>query len=61
MYFLDKITLGDESNPLYQSYEYSPKSTLLGLPTWAALLLLIALPLIAFLLFYLYGNANNND
>lgn len=57
MYVLDKITLGDESNPVYQSYEYSAKSTLLGLPTWAALVLLIAIPLITFLLFYSYTNS----
>lgn len=55
MYFLDQITVGDNDNPLYKSYEYSPQSKLLGLPTWVALLLLIALPIILFLLFTLYG------
>lgn len=55
MYFLDQITVGDQDRPLYQSYEYSPQSRLLGLPTWSALLLVVAFPIIAFLLFYLYG------
>ena len=59
MYGLDKITVGDESTPIYTSYEYLPKPTILGLPAWAALLTFIALPLIAFLLFYLLYGKNN--
>ena len=55
MYFLDQITVGDKESPLYQSYEHSTASTWLGLPTWLALLLIFALPIILFLLFYLYG------
>lgn len=47
MYFLDKITLGDPKNPVFESYEYSPQPKLFGLPVWAALLILIALPVIA--------------
>lgn len=59
MYALDKITLGDQANPLYKSYEYTPKASILGLPAWAALLIFIALPILAFLSFYLrYGNQN---
>lgn len=61
MYFLDKITVGDEDNPAYQSYEYSPKATLLGLPTWAALLLLAALPILSFITFYMIYGKNNSS
>jgi len=57
MYFLDKITIGDESSPVYESYEYSPKPTIFGMPAWAALLMLIGLPILAFIIFFmLYGN-----
>lgn len=59
MYFLDRITVGDESSPVYQSYEYSPSATILGLPAWAALLILIALPIIAFIAFYMIYGKNN--
>ena len=59
MYFLDKITLGDESSPIYESYEYSPKKTIMGLPAWAALLMLIALPIFAFIAFYISYGKNN--
>jgi len=59
MYFLDRITVGDESSPVYESYEYSPKTTILGLPAWAALLILIALPIITFLTLYITYGKNN--
>ena len=59
MLYLDKLTVGDEKSPLYQSYEYSKSSKLLGLPTWAALLLFAAVPILVFLSFYLVYGKNN--